>query len=315
MGVKDDRAVPGPAVAAYLLTVLVELFLGVGNQDKAVLAASPWQDDPFHTWVSLAVFALPALLAVTALRAVGGWLPWGRSSSVARQRDLVRAGLVMTSFDAVTVAVCWLAVALRWDRQLWDSTTPWLVAVVGALTVPVPVVVWLGMRWLRSRNAVAAPDDVPADWVADVLPAPLAAWVRRHDRLVFLTASVVAACGIVGGLALGEGWTNLLLIGWAVALEITCYYAFCVLTNAVLGFIARPPRDRRTERAVVVGSLAFQLAVAMHNQLAPLIGFGAPGGVGRLVQVTVVPALAAFAVALVLLRLGLRPGSRARPAR
>jgi hypothetical protein len=95
--------------------------------------------------------------------------------------------------------------------------------------------------------------------------------------------------------------------------EVTCYYAFCVLTNAVLGFVDRPQRDRRTEHAVVVGSLAFQVAVAFHGQLEPAVGIGSPDGVGRLVQVTVGPGLIAFVVTLVALRL--KRASPARPAR
>ena len=152
--------------------------------------------------------------------------------------------------------------------------------------------------------------------MGDVLPAGMAAWVRRHDRLVFLTASVMAAGGIVGALAYGEGWTDPLLIGWALAVEVTCYYAFCVLTNAVLGFIHRPVRDRRTERAVVIASVSFQAAVALHGQLEPLAGFGSPDGVPRLVQVTLGPALLVFVLAVVLVRLRpVGPARRARPAR
>jgi hypothetical protein len=124
---------------------------------------------------------------------------------------------------------------------------------------------------------------------------------------------VVAAGAIIGALAYGERWTDPLLIGWAFAVEVTCYYAFCVLTNAVLGFVDRPARDQRVERAVVIGSLAFQAAVAFHGQLEPLVGSGSPDGVPRLIEVTVGPGLLVFGLSYVALRL--RPGVPARPAR
>jgi hypothetical protein len=286
--------------------VLLEAFLLLVTQDKAVMAVTPWQDDPFHAWISLVVFALPALIGVTALRAAGAWLPWGRRGvGAGRPRDLTKAGLVMTAFVGATALDCWLSVVLGQHRDAWDARTAWLLVALGAVSSAAPLVAWLGVRDLRALPAVR-----DGDWVGDVLPAALAAWVRRHDVGVFLAASVVAAVGIVGGLAYGERWTDPLLIGWALVVEVTCYYAFCVLTNAVLGFVDRPPRDRRTERSVVVGSLVLQAAVAMHGQLEPLLGVGSPDGVPRLVQVTVGPGLLAFALAL-----AVTSARRARPAR
>lgn len=314
MGIVSDnpRWFRSSVVASVVLAAVCEVFLVLCTQDKGLMAVTPWQDDPFHAWVSLVVFALPMLLVVIALRAVAAWLPWGRSTPTGRQRDLVKAGLVLTAFVAATVLDCWISVVLGLHRPVWDTRTMWLLAALAVLTVASPVVTRLGIRDLRAR-----PRERGVDWVTDVLPERLAAGVRRHDVAVFLSASVLAAVVIIGALAYGERWSDPLLISWALAVEITCYYTFCVLTNAVLGFIQRPDRDRRTEHAVVVGSLAFQAAVAMHGQLEPLVGFGSPDGVGRLVQVTFGPAVLVFVVALALIRLapGLRPASPARPAR
>lgn len=301
------RSRPAFVLAVGLATTF-EVFLVLCTQSKAIMDVTPWQDDPFHAWISLVVFALPMLLVVTALRAVGPWLPWGRSSDAGRQRDLVKAGLVLTAFVAATALDCWLAAALGEHRSLWDRRTTWLLVALAVMTAALPVVAWLGVRDLARL-----PRERDADWVGDVLPARLAAWVRRHDSAVFLSASAVAAGAIIGALAHRERWSDPVLTGWALAVELTCYYAFCVLTNAVLGFVDRPARDRRTERAVVLGSLVLQAAVAMHGQLEPVLGFGSPDGVGRLVQVTVGPGLLAFVAALVVLRF--RPAGRARPAR
>lgn len=295
-------------VASVALATAFEAFLVVCTQSRAVMAVTPWQDDPYHAWISLTVFALPMLLAVVGLRSVGAWLPWGRSSAPARRRDLTRAGLVLNALVAATAVDCWISVALREHHDAWDRRTAGLLVALVVLTVLVPAVIWLGVRDLRT-----SPRERDADWVGDVLPQPLAAWVRRHDRAVFLGASVLAAVAIVGALAVGEGWTDPLLVAWALVVEITCYYAFCVLTNAVLGFVDRPVRDPRLERAVVTGSLVLQAAVAFHGQLEPRLGIGSPDGVPRLVEVTVGPALLVFVLALV--AAGLRQGRPARPAR
>jgi hypothetical protein len=295
-------------VSAVALATAFEVFLVLCTQDRSMVVRTPWQDDPYHAWISLAVFALPMLLVVAVLRVASAWLPWGRSSSGGRRHDLARAGLVLVAFVGATAIDCWVAVVLREHRSAWDGTTTWLLAALGAMSVATPVVAHLGVRDLR-----ALPREPDADWVGDVLPVRAATWVRRHDRAVFLTASVVAAIAITGALAYGERWTDPLLIGWALAVEVTCYYAFCVVTNALLGFVDRPDRDRRTERAVVTGSLALQAAVAFHGQLEPLVGVGSPDGVPRLVEVTIGPGLVVFVVMLVVLRL--RPAARARPAR
>lgn len=298
-----------PAVLAPVaLAIAFETFLVLVTQDRGVMAVTPWRDDPFHAWISLVVFALPMLLVVIGLRFASAWLPWAGSGSSGRRHDLVKAGLVLDAFVAATLLDCWLSVGLGEHRTEWDGRTTWLLVALAMMTAAAPATVWLGVRDLREL-----PRERDSDWVGDVLPARLAAWVRRHDGAVFLTASVVAAVAIVGALGVGERWTDPLLVAWALAVEITCYYAFCVLSNAVLGFVDRPERDRRAERAVIFGSLALQATVAMHGQLEPLVGFGSPDGVGRLVQVTLGPAVLVFLVALAGGRL--RTASGARPAR
>jgi hypothetical protein len=296
------------SLAPAALAAAFEVFLVLCTQDRSLMAVTPWQDDPYHAWVSLVVFALPMLLVVVALRSIGAWLPWGRSAGVGRRRDLAKAGLLLTSLVGATEGVCWLAVVLREHRSSWDGRTTLLLTALAVVTVAVPVAALLGVRDLSRL-----PRERDVDWVGDVLPAPLAAWVRRHDRQVFLAASVVAAVAIIGALAVGERWTDPVLIGWALAVEVTCYYAFCVLTNAVLGFVDRPHRDSRTERAVVLGSLVLQVAVAFHGQLEPRIGIGSADGVPRLVEVTLGPALLVFVGAYAVL--WVRPVARARPAR
>jgi peptidoglycan/LPS O-acetylase OafA/YrhL len=94
---------------------------------------------------------------------------------------------------------------------------------------------------------------------------------------VFVTLSVPAAAGLIATQTIGEGYTNPLLIGWMVIVLTTSILAFCVLGNAVAGFIARPPRSRPrriAEASLVAGCVAIHLAVAFHDALWPVFGDG-----------------------------------------
>ena len=89
---------------------------------------------------------------------------------------------------------------------------------------------------------------------------------------VFIMVSVLAAAGITGSEAIGEHWTDPLLIAWMLVVETTSYLAFCVISNAVAGFIARPARTRPRrviETSVVAGCVAIQLATAFRDALWP----------------------------------------------
>jgi peptidoglycan/LPS O-acetylase OafA/YrhL len=96
--------------------------------------------------------------------------------------------------------------------------------------------------------------------------------VRRHALAVFALASALAAAGIVGAMAVGEHWTDPGLIAWVLAVEFTSHLAFCLIANAVAGFVARPERPwprRAGEASVVAGCVAIQLAVAFRDALWP----------------------------------------------
>jgi hypothetical protein len=123
------------------------------------------------------------------------------------------------------------------------------------------------------------------DWLGDVIllceripvlrywaRPDAAAWVRRHAMTVFITLSVLAAAGVTCAQAIGEQWTDPLLIAWMLAVETTSNLAFCVISNAVAGFIARPartPARRVTETAVVTGCVAIQPTVAFRDAIWP----------------------------------------------
>jgi hypothetical protein len=118
---------------------------------------------------------------------------------------------------------------------------------------------------------------------------------------VFVTLSVLAAVVIIGALAYGERWTDPLLIAWALTIETSSNLVFCVISNTVAGFIARPPRTRlrrRVETAVVVGCIAAQITLAFRDAIWGALGRGEVTTVTTLAGLTIGAGLAIFLLTL-----------------
>jgi hypothetical protein len=127
---------------------------------------------------------------------------------------------------------------------------------------------------------------------------------------------MVAAAGVTGALAVAERWTSPLLIGWAAVAETAAFFAFCVISNAIAGFIARPARARVwrvAEAAAVSGGVAIQVTIAFRDAMWHLIGGGPLTSVPELAGLTLGAGAAASVVAAGLLwRLGRQPGASGR---
>lgn len=298
---------------------LFEALTVFATQDKTVRAVSPWQDDPYDAAVSLCQFAVPMLAAVVLLR-----LPvWRAPGGPDRAQQTARAAGAMLALVALTLVAEWAAVIGRVGHADWNGWTSFLIGGLVANSLLTGFV--MALLW-RGRAPRGSSGRWSHDWLGDVLllgaRAPvLRRWarpevadrVRRHALAVFTTASLVAATGITAAQAIGERWTDPLLATWMFAVELTAFLTFCLLTNAVAGFLARPPRPRGwrvAETSFVVGAVATHLVAAFRNALWP--------GPTPITSVPTVFALTfgvglAFGVAAVLLLLGPagRLGSRA----
>ncbi len=126
-----------PGHLAYRLAVWAlwsSVFTGIAftawayltTQQRGIMHSTPWQDDPFHGVVSFTAFLVPAMTVLVLTRATL-WRRQQRQPTF-RVNQLARAGLVSAVLVAMTVFTDALAVALRADRALWDSATPWLIA-------------------------------------------------------------------------------------------------------------------------------------------------------------------------------------------
>lgn len=242
------------------------------TQDKAIRAVSPWQDDPYDAMVSLAQVTVPMLALAIGLRL----LAWRAPGAPERGQQMMRAVGAMMALVGLTAAFEWAAVAAGAHapaRTAWTGFLIGTLAVVSILTASVAVLL------ARYRSPEGSRGAWTHDWLGDVfLPAArvpglrraatpaVATWVRRRAMTVFVALSALAAAVIIGGLAIGEGWRDPLLIGWAFLVETTANLAFCLLSNAVAGFIARP-RRHPAEMPVVAGCIAIQIATAFRDPI------------------------------------------------
>jgi hypothetical protein len=297
-----------PVIPASLCTAVVfEALTVFATQDKTVRAASPWQDDPYDVFVSISLFTVPMLALVIGLRLLAWRAPGGQD----REQQTIRAAGALTALIMLTVVFEWAALldgAHAADRNGWTAVLTAGLVATSILTLVLTVMVVLGRAPRGSARRWQT------DWLGDVLVVcqrvpvlrrwaqpELADWVRRQAMAVFVILSFFAAVVIIGALAHGEHWTDPLLIGWALAIETSSNLVFCIISNAVAGFIARPPRTRlrrRVETAVVVGCIAAQITTAFRDAIWGALGRGAVTAVTTLVGLTIGAGVAVFLLTL-----------------
>ncbi|MFI1073957.1 hypothetical protein [Streptomyces puniciscabiei] len=291
---ENGRASSAVVWASLGAAGVFEALTVLATQDKSVRAASPWQDDPYDVMVSLAQFAVPMLALVIASRL----LAWRAPGGVDRVRQTVRAAGAMVTLVGLTVVSEWAAVVARTPAS---SSGPWAAVLIGGLAVNSVLTAAVAVLLVRGHRGHGSAGPWRHDWLGDAVflcrripvlrrgAGPDAAvWVRRHAMTVFVTLSTLAAAALTSAQAIGEGWTDLLLTAWFLVVTATSNLAFCVISNAVAGFVARPPRTRPrriAEASAVAGCVAISVATAFRDALWPVFGTG---------TLTSVPALAAL---------------------
>jgi hypothetical protein len=283
-GVGESEGASSVAVRASLGAAGVFEVLTVPEiQDKTIWAVSPWREDPYHTAVSLAEFAVPMLALAIVLRLLARRASGGPD----RAQQMVRAAGVMTAMIGLTLAFEWVAVIGGIPASPWGTWTP---VQVGGLAVTSVLTVAATVLLVRCRRHRGSSGRWQHDWLGDVVfvcrripvlrrwaSPQAAAWARRHAMAMFVVLSMLAAAVFTGAQAIGERWTDPLLIAWMLIAETASNLAFCVISNAVAGFIARTPRTRPrriAETSVVAGCVAILVAIAFHDALWSALGTG-----------------------------------------
>ena len=245
-------------------------------ENKAAWAISPWKEDPYHTAVYLAQFAVPVLALLIVLRLLTG----GALTEPDRSQQTVRAAGVMMALIGLALAFEWAAVIGGANPSPWG---PWTSLQVGGLAVVSVLAVAAAVLLVRCRRPRGSSAEWRNDWLGDVVlvcgripvlrhwaTPEVVAWVRGHAMTVFVALSAIAGLAITSAQAIGEGTADPVIIIWFMIVETSSNLAFCVISNAIAGFIARPRRTRArniTETSVVAGCLATLIAIAFHNSL------------------------------------------------
>lgn len=319
----NGRAASAVVWASLVTSGVFEASTLPATQDKTVRAASPWQDDPYDVVVSLAQFTVPVLAAVIALRL----LAWRAPGGADRARQTVRAAGAMTTLVGLTVASEWAAVVAGTRGPVPGA---WTSVLIGGLVANSVLTAVSAALLLRRRRRWGPSGRWRDDWLGDALyvcgRVPVlrrwagpqaAAWVRRRAMTVFVTLSMLAAAAVTGAQAVGEHWRDPLLTVWFLSVAATSDLAFCVISNAVAGFVARPPRGRSrriAEVSVVAGCVAISAATAFRDALWPVFGTGTLTSVPALAALTLGAGLATSLVtaALLLAYLPRDPSRRGR---
>lgn len=307
---ENGRAVSAAVRASLGAAGVFEAWTVLETQDKTVRAASPWQDDPYDAVVSLTQFTVPVLALVIALRL----LVWQAPGGADRARQTVRAAGAMIALVGLTLAFEWAAVVARTPAP---HPGTWTSVLTGGLAVDSVLTVSVALPLVRCRRWHGPFGGWRHDWLGDAVflcrripvlrrwdGADAAAWVRRRAMTVFVTLSTLAAAAVIGAQAVGERLTDPLLITWMLIVVATSDLAFCVVSNAVAGFVARPPRSRPrrvAEASVVAGCVAISVATAFRDALWPAFATGAPTSVPALAALTLGAGLATSLATAVLL--------------
>ncbi len=306
---RSSKASTSALWGTLLLAAAFEVVTALATQDRAVRHRSPWQDDPYNTAVSLALLVVPVLALLLAVRLFSRALA-GRPPQAAPHEQMTRAALAVTVVVDLVLCSEWIAVFAGARRTEWNADTAALVAVLAMGTLAAATLTTVHI----SAGALRRSEEWDTDWLDDFaaiaarLPggdrrdlSGAIAWTRRRALLVFALGSSVGAVVVVGGLAVGEHWTDPWLITWALVVESTLNLVVCLLANAIAGFVNRPPdRLSNVEVSFAGGVLAVQIAVAFHAQLWTAITGHPANDTWALTQLTVGAALIGAAAAYLL---------------
>ncbi|MBV6700445.1 hypothetical protein KV557_25650 [Kitasatospora aureofaciens] len=295
------------------LAAAFTVFAYATSQAHLLRAASPWQSDPYDAVVSFTLFLVPALAALTAVRAL--LCRRGVPQPGYRVDQLLRAARLSTVLVAATVSTDWTAAALCADRELWDERTPWLIAALLPLSVGAAACLTLLRRAFRQP----APTDTRrtgGDWLDDLalLAAPLVdlraatAFLRRHIAGAAAALSVLAGGLLATGQAVGEGWPGPGIAFLELSVNTGGFFAFCLISNALLRIAATGdrPGDRpgAARTAAVAAALALPVTGGLRDALWAMAGLpGAVDSPGKLLALIYPCALLAGAITWGVVRL------------
>ena len=313
------RPAIGRAVRAALLAALAFwVFTVTTKEARPIYEQVPWADDPYDTFVSLALFFVP----LAGLAAGARVLLCRRAEPLpaARARGVVRAAWIAVAASLATAAADWAGVLLAGRTNLRD-----VVGAAAVLALALTTAALLGGAAALARIRVPAASAGQPDGIADGLafalqvarrlgPAgrPLAAVAAAADARVAplvrrrpAASAALVALAFAIALALSalreEGPSPVALLIGAVAA--CAMFAFAVAGGAWLGVVAPGPSTaahRRLVVAAVAGAAAVPASLAFRDAIWSATGTGGSRGPGSLAALVASAGAAAFLSVLLL---------------
>ena len=310
------RAVVATMVAAVVFTVVTD----PTKQVKAIYDHAPWLNDPFDTVYSFAMFFVPLVALVCAVR-----VPACRKSEplpLGRVVGLLRGCQVAAAAMAVTLLTEWVSVAAGANRRQWNGITAFLVGSVALATALTGLAIYELVRAPRPRRREPAGTAQTSDWLADMVtvaqreshwlrrlrpPAVrmlnwtdrrLLSLVRRRPLLAAAFASGAFAAAVGGAQAFREGYSSkVFLLFFAV---LGCgMFSFLAVAGWYVGFVRSVTPMRGAQRRALDGAVTAcactVIALAFRGSLWWIVGSrDAVAGTPQLASLLGVVALAAF---------------------
>ncbi len=299
--------------AALLAAAAFEVFTIATKLVHPIYVHVPWAEDPYDTFVSLALFFVPLAEFVAGTR-----LMLCRRSEplpVARLTGVVRAIWLAVAIALATLAADWAGVLLGGRSDVGHDAIAAASALALALTTCVVVAGTIALARVRPEPVDA---DLP-DWIADGLTLahewadrlgsaghPLATVATFADVRVAplvrrrpVTAAALVALAFATALALTaireEGPSPVVVLVGAVAA--CAMFAFVVAGGAWLGLVAPSPSPgthRRLVRAAVAGAAAVPGSLAFRDAIWSATGLGGQRGLADLAVLVAAAGVATF---------------------
>ncbi len=289
-----DPARPGLGRAVFgslLVSIAFVAFTWIAKEVPSFGDHAPWQDDPYDAVVSFAIFFVPLLIGLCALR-----VPLCRRNAPLPARrvvDLLRGSRPLLVLVGVTLASDWASVLLGAERHTWTEITGLLVGVLALLTAFTLIIVVA--VWRATRAFEWAQTSLQPDWAADAitlgeraaarlgpqreralrtlrcLDRRLVAPARRRPLIAAAALSVAFSVAVTGSRAIEEGVGISLLLFFSVGA--TGMFAFLAAVGKHLHLLrARRAAPSVAVHAAVLSCATVPLTLAFRNSLWWIIG-------------------------------------------
>ena len=295
------RAVFGTFLASCLFIV----FTIASKEFPTLYLHTPWENDPYDTAVSFAIFFVPLIGGICVVP----WILVRRREPLlpSRLRILLRGCEVAIAVVVITLLSDWISVASSANREQWNETTRILLTLLTVITIISGQIAFDIYRARRLGSGMSFPSEVKTDWISDSITL----LKLKSGRLLLIRRHSVATAGLVAALfglvltasqARESGLGPISLLFFAVA---SCgMFAFLIVIGSYLGLIRTESKlsavKNRVLDSVVVACTVVPITLAFRSWLWWVVGSSdALAQLPQLGELLAVSALVGFSLTLI----------------